>query len=83
MEFLRFVFSSFWVWLGFIILVSVAGSGVIELVRACRRDRKVTVVRMGTQVQMTVENATKEGVQNTAVSAAAVPEREEWENEQQ
>ena len=81
MEFLRFVFSSFWVWLGFIILVSVAGSGVIELVKACRRNRKVTVVRMGRSIHTTIENATKDEAQNAVISAAYAPDGEEQGNE--
>ena len=57
MEFLRFIFSSFWVWLGFTILVSMVGSGVIELVRACRRERKVSGYRIGQQWRMEIEGA--------------------------
>ena len=60
MEFWRFIFSSFWVWLGFLILVSMIGGGVIELVKACKRNRKVTVVRMGASIHTTIENATKD-----------------------
>lgn len=40
MEFWRFIFSSFWVWLGFIILVSMVGGGVIELVKACKPEKR-------------------------------------------
>ena len=47
MEFWRFIFSSFWVWLGFVILVSMVGGGVIELVKACKRNRKVSGYRVG------------------------------------
>ena len=81
MEFLRFIFSSFWVWLGFVILVSMVGGGVIELVKACRRNRKVTVVRMGRSIHTTIENATKDEAQNAVISAAYAPDGEEQGNE--
>ncbi len=81
MEFLRFIFSSFWVWLGFLILVSMIGSGVIELVKACKRNRKVTVVKMGASVHTTIENATKDEAQNAVLSAAYAPNGEEKDNE--
>lgn len=81
MEFWRLIFSSFWVWLGFVILVSMIGGGVIELVKACRRNRKVTVVRMGRSIHTTIENATKDEAQNAVISAAYAPDGEEQGNE--
>ena len=81
MEFLRFIFSSFWVWLGFVILVSMIGGGVIELVKACRRNRKVTVVKMGASIHTTIENATKDEAQNAVISEAYAPDGEEQGNE--
>lgn len=82
MEFWRFIFSSFWVWLGFVILVSLIGGGVVELVKACKRSRKVTVVRMGASIHTTIENATKEEAQNAVLSAAYAQNGEEQDNEQ-
>lgn len=81
MEFLQFIFSSFWVWLGFLILVSMIGGGVIELVKACKRNRKVTVVKMGASVHTTIENATKDEAQNAVLSAAYAPNGEEQDDE--
>ena len=81
MEFLRFIFSSFWVWLGFMLLVSMVGGGVIELVKACKRGRKVTVVKMGASVHTTIENATKDEAQNAVLSAAYAPDGKERGNE--
>ena len=57
MEFLRFIFSSFWVWLGFFILLSMIGGGVIELMKACKRNRKVTGYRIGQRWHVQIENA--------------------------
>ena len=47
MEFLRFIFSSFWVWLGFVVLVAAAGGAVAEIVKAIRPARKIAVYRTG------------------------------------
>ena len=41
MEFLRFIFSSFWVWAGFLVLVAVVLNGAAELVKACKQSRKI------------------------------------------
>jgi len=44
MEFLRFILSDFWVWLGFVTLVYIGFDGLADLVRALRRPpRKVTI----------------------------------------
>lgn len=81
MEFLRFVFSGFWVWLGFMLLVSMVGGGVIELAEACKRGRKVTVVKMGASVHTTIENATKDEAQNAVLLAAYALDGKERGNE--
>lgn len=78
----KFIFSSFWVWLGFVIMLLMIGGGVIELVKACKRGRKVTVVRMGASVHTTIENATKDEAQNAVITAAYAPNGEEQANEQ-
>ena len=59
MEFLRFIFSSFWVWAGFLVLVAVVLNGAAELVKACKRNRKITAYRIGERYHVTVENATR------------------------
>ena len=51
MEFLRFIFSSFWVWLGFVVLVAAAGGAVVEIVKAIRPARKIAVYRTGDVVR--------------------------------
>jgi len=81
MEFLRFIFSSFWVWLGFMILVSMVGGGMIELVKACKRGRKVTAYRIDKRWHVEVENATKDEAKSIMITAAYAPEGEEISNE--
>lgn len=75
MEFLRFIFSSFWVWAGFLVLVAVVLNGAVELVKACKQNRKITAYRIGERYHVTVENA------NRRDAAEAVRLQEEAERE--
>lgn len=59
MEFLRFIFSSFWIWAGFLVLVVVALNGAAELVKACKQNRKVAVYTVGDVRRVEIENATR------------------------
>lgn len=54
---MRFIFSSFWVWLGFVVLVAAAGGAVVEIVKAIRPARKIAVYRTGDVVRVEVEGA--------------------------
>lgn len=81
MEFLRFIFSSFWVWLGFIILVSMVGGGIIELVKACKRNRKVSGYRVGQRWKLDVENASADDVQHAFISVTCAPDEGLLEDE--
>jgi hypothetical protein len=36
MEILEFVFSSFWIWLGFVVIISVFGNTIVYTVAAIR-----------------------------------------------
>ena len=49
MELLQFVFSSFWVWLGCVVLIVAAGEAVAK--------RKVSVYHVGDVTRVEVENA--------------------------
>lgn len=48
MEFLKFIFSSPWIWLGFLILVCCVLKYMVDLVSALRAKRKVTHSRQAT-----------------------------------
>ena len=76
MEFWRFIFSSFWVWLGFVILVSMVGGGIIELVKACKRNRKVSGYRVGQRWKLDVENASADDVQHAFIAVTCAPDGE-------
>lgn len=69
MEFLRFILSSFWVWLGFVVLIAAAGEAVAGIIRAVHPARKIAVYRTGDVVRVEVEGASCEDIP-TAVKAA-------------
>jgi hypothetical protein len=71
MEFLQFIFSSFWVWTGFIILLCVAGGLLIGLVDAIHTERTVKTYHFqdGTRT-VEVWGASKEDVQSAEMWAA-------------
>lgn len=60
LELVKFILSGFWVWLGFVVLVCTVSGGIVEIIKACKRNRKVTAYRIGTRWHVTVENASKE-----------------------
>ena len=54
MELLQFVFSSFWVWLGCVVLIVAA---VATAAAGFRQKRKVSVYHVGDVTRVEVENA--------------------------
>ena len=58
MDFFRFIFSSFWTWLGFTILTGCAVSSIIETAKIIKRGRRVTVCKAGQSWHIAVDNAT-------------------------
>lgn len=44
-EFLRFVLSSFWIWLGFLILVLTTCEGIAQIIRAIKPERRTVDAR--------------------------------------
>lgn len=77
MEFIRFVFSSFWVWLGFIVLILSTAGAAAEIIKAAKQNRKVAVYRVGDVKRVEIENATRGDV-----SAALKKEPNEREDTQ-
>ncbi|MCI8471459.1 MAG: hypothetical protein HFJ35_08485 [Clostridia bacterium] len=81
MEFLRFIFSSFWVWLGFIILVGAVGGVLVALVKACKRNRKISGYRVGQRWKLDVENASADDAHNAFIAVTCAldgePEQEQ------
>lgn len=68
MEFLKFIFSSPWIWLGFLILVCCVLKYTVDLVSALRAKRKVHTFKMSDgSWQVLVENATHNDVEAAMV----------------
>ena len=69
MEFLRFILSSFWVWLGFVVLIAAAGEAVVGIIRAVHPARKIAVYRAGDVVRVEVEGARRGDIPATVKAA--------------
>ena len=68
MEFLKFIFSSPWIWLGFLILVCCVLNYAVDLVNALRAKRKVHTFKTSDgSWQVLVENATHNDVEAAMV----------------
>lgn len=55
MEFFRFIFSSVWVFLGLLVLVTVVLDYLVKLVKAIRAGRNVKLYDFGDNKSFTVE----------------------------
>ena len=68
MEFLKFIFSCPWIWLGFLILVCCVLKYTVDLVSALRAKRKVHTFKTSDgSWQVLVENATHNDVEAAMV----------------
>lgn len=68
MEFLKFILSSPWIWLGFLILVCCVLKYMVDLVSALRAKRKVHTFKTSDgSWQVLVENATRNDVEAAMV----------------
>ena len=68
MEFLKFIFSSPWIWLGFLIMVCCVLKYAVDLVNALRAKRKVHTFKTSDgSWQVLVENATHNDVEAAMV----------------
>lgn len=63
MDALRFIFSSFWIWLGFTTLVAVVLKYLVDAIKAIRNTRNVNIYTFenGNRT-VEIENATKADV---------------------
>jgi hypothetical protein len=63
MDALRFIFSSFWIWLGFTTLVAVVLKYLVDAIKAIRNTRNVKICTFenGNRT-VEIENATKADV---------------------
>lgn len=57
MEFIKFIFSSFWIWLGFTVLVCCVLKYLVDLVSALHPTRKITVRDLTNSRSIEIQNA--------------------------
>lgn len=57
MEIIRFVLSSFWVWLGAVILILAIGQAAAEVIKAVRSSRKISTYKIGDHWRMEIDGA--------------------------
>jgi len=62
MEVLRFVFSSFWIWLGVLFLIATTGNFIVETIKAIRPPRKIVTYKIGDRWNITIDGASKNDV---------------------
>lgn len=62
-EIIKFIFSNFWIWLGFVVLACCVLKYMVDLVNAIRAKRKVRVYKADDRWQVLVENASCEDVE--------------------
>ena len=63
MDALRFIFSSFWIWLGFTTLAAVVLKYLVEAIKAIRNTRNVKIYTFESGNRtVEIENATKADV---------------------
>ena len=57
MEFIRFIFSSFWTWVGFLILIGAVGEAVASIVKAAHTPRKIEAYRIDSRWHVQIAGA--------------------------
>ena len=65
MEFIRFVFSSFWTWVGFLILIGAVGEAVASIVKAAHTPRKIEAYRIGNRWHVQIDGARRADIAET------------------
>ena len=68
-EFLRFIFSSFWVWLGFAVLVYIVMYGLKEIIKACQKVKAICVYEGPTGRSVEVRNIDEDKIQQEFTDA--------------
>lgn len=63
MNLITFVFSGFWVWLGFVILVGLVLQQVVEMIKAIRTKKQVEAYRIGERWHFKITGASKADIE--------------------
>lgn len=67
MEFVRFIFSSPWIWLGFTVLICCVLKYAVDMINAIRAKRKVHTYKTKDGWQVLVTNASRDDVEAAMV----------------
>lgn len=75
MDFIRFIFSSVWIWLGLVCLIAVIFDGVVKLIKALLHRRTIKIYRFNgdnpkAKVVTEIENATAADVERLTQEAS-------------
>lgn len=62
MELIHFILSDFSIWSRTVALVYLILFGMADLVKACKRNRKVSITHIGKEWHITVENASAKDI---------------------
>lgn len=71
MDFIRFIFSNVWIWLGAVVLIAVIFDGIVKLIKAFLHRRTIKIYRFDgdnpkAKVVTEIENATAADVEQLA-----------------
>lgn len=81
MNLITFVFSGFWVWLGFVILVGLVLQQVVEMIKAIRTQKQVEAYRIGERWHFKVTGASKADIKKMMKRAGVGAEASERDND--
>jgi len=62
-EFIRFIFSSFWIWLGFTLAAALILNQTAELIKAIRPTKHIDAYRIGDRWHFQIERADKKDIE--------------------
>ena len=57
MDFIRFIFSGFWTWLGFLIMIGAVGEIVVNIAKTAHTPRKIEAYRIGNRWHVQIDGA--------------------------
>ena len=57
MEFIRYIFSNFWIWFGFFILVAVLANAAVLAIKSVAETRRIKVYKIGGRWNVKISGA--------------------------
>lgn len=65
MDFIRFIFSGFWTWLGFLIMIGAVGEIVVNIAKTAHTPRKIEAYRIGNRRHVQIDGARRADIAET------------------